>query len=266
MKYMNILDKAAELAASRTPFAMATVVSAKGSTPRSTASKMIIFKDGSIYDTIGGGIVEACVIEEAAAALKEGKPRMVNYRLNSDVQGGLPMHCGGDMDVFIDVFNNVPHVVIVGGGHVGYALSKVVAFLQWDCSVIEERAEFNQSERFPHARKIYKSGDKQSLSEVAYDDTTYVVIVTKDHDKECLKQVAMTEAGYIGMIGSRRKMTIVFKELVEEGIPEERLDIVHAPVGLDIGAETPEEIALSIAAEMLKVSKQGSGKSLNEMG
>ncbi len=272
---MNIMQKAAELIEKRIPFALATVTASRGSTPRSTAAKMIVLKDKTIFDTIGGGIVEAKVIDEAAAAIAEGKPRKLEYRLNNKVQGGLDMLCGGDLDVFIDVYNANPHVVIVGGGHVGYALAKAVILLGWEYSVIEEREDYSSDQRFESARNIYRSGDLEVLSNIEFDENTYIVIVTKDHDKESLKRIIQKSQqhsiqehfipAYIGMIGSRRKVKIVFDALAAEGIPSELLNKVYAPVGLDIGAETPEEIAISIVSEMIKIKNAKTGKSLSDL-
>lgn len=252
---MNIMGKASELIKERKTFALATVIRAKGSTPRSTAAKMIILPDGAIYDTIGGGLVEALVIEEAVKAIREGKPRILNYKLDSTVEGGLPMHCGGDMDIFIDVYRAAPHVIIAGGGHVGLALSKIISNLGWDYSIVEERVEFSDRDRFPNARGILTGGDIKELEKLQTGMNTFIVIATKDHDSGALKAVACKEAAYIGMIGSKRKVAVMKEELLNLGIPKEHLDKVHAPIGLDIGAETPEEIAISIAAEMIKIRR-----------
>lgn len=262
---MNILTKASELLQNRKSFALATVISSKGSTPRSTASKMIIMEDGSIYDTIGGGIVEAKVIKLGKEAIKEGKPIVVNYRLNSDSKDGLNMQCGGDMDIFIDVFTRSPHLIIVGGGHIGLALSKIIQTVGWEYSVIEERNDYSNPNRFLSARNIYNKGDIDTLEKLDVDENTYIVIVTKDHDKESLKKAICKNAKYIGMIGSSRKVAIVKQELLEEGISEELLEKIHAPIGLDIGAETPEEIAISIVAEMIMFSRGGSGKTMKSL-
>ncbi|MFZ5351232.1 MAG: XdhC family protein [Bacillota bacterium] len=262
---MNIMEKASELIKSRVPFAFVTVVASKGSTPRSAASKMLVVSDGSIFDTIGGGLVEAMVIEEAVKAIKEGKPKLLKYRLNSKSQDGINMLCGGDMDVFIDVYGRLPNVVIVGGGHVGYALSKAVRLLGWDYSVVEERPEYSTEERFPDARMIYRDGDVKTVAGMELDESTCVVILTKDHDMSVLRKVIGRGAGYIGMIGSRRKVAEVFEQLRSEGVSEEDLQNVFAPVGLDIGAETPEEIAVSILAEIIKFNNKKSGDSLSNL-
>lgn len=253
---MELLEIGSKLLKDRISFAMATVINSKGSTPRTTASKMIILEDKTIYSTIGGGIVEAKVIEEAVQAIKEGKPRIVNYRLNADVEGGLDMQCGGSMDIFIDVYTKKPHILIVGGGHCGYALSKGVKLLGWDYSLVEERSEYNSPERFPEALKIYTGGNFKELENIETDDNTYIVIVTNDHDEGSLERVIMKKAAYIGMIGSKRKVATIMKKLIEKGISKEKLDTVYAPIGLEIKADTPEEISFSILSQIIEIKQK----------
>jgi xanthine dehydrogenase accessory factor len=240
--------------------ALATIVKATGSTPREAGTKMLIYTDGSIVDTIGGGSLEANVITEAQAALGEGKPRLVRYELR-DSEVGDPGICGGEAEIFIDVINPHPTVLIVGAGHVGRSIAVLSSFLGFGTVVLDDRAEFANAERLPQADEIMVGDIGQELARFNINPQTYIVIVTRghEHDRDTLRQVVSSPAAYIGMIGSRRKVKMVFDELQKDGVAEEALAAVHAPIGLDIGAETPEEIALSIMAEIVMVRRGGKG-------
>lgn len=238
--------------------ALATIVKATGSTPREAGTKMLIYPDGSIVDTIGGGSLEANVIAEAQAALGEGKPRLVRYELR-DSEVGDPGICGGEAEVFIDVLNPHPTVLIVGAGHVGRSISALSSFLGFRTVVLDDRAELANGERLPQADEIIVGDIVEELAGFDINPQTNIVIVTRghEHDRDALRQVVSSPAAYIGMIGSRRKVKMVFDELQRDGVAEEALAVVHAPIGLDIHAETPEEIALSIMAEIVMVRRGG---------
>jgi len=240
--------------------ALATIVKATGSTPREAGTKMLIYPDGSIVDTIGGGSLEANVIAEAQAALAEGKPRLMRYELR-DAEAGDPGICGGEAEVFIDVINPHPTVLIVGAGHVGRSLAVLSSFLGFRTVVLDDRAELANAERLPQADEIIVGDIVEELARFHINPQTHIVIVTRghEHDRDALRQMVSSPAAYIGMIGSRRKVTMVFDELKKDGIAEEVLAAVHAPIGLDIHAETPEEIALSIMAEIVMVRRGGQG-------
>jgi len=240
--------------------ALATIVKATGSTPREAGTKMLIYPDGSIVDTIGGGSLEANVITEAQVALGEGKPRLVRYELR-DSEVGDPGICGGEAEIFIDVINPHPAVLIVGAGHVGRSIAVLSSFLGFRTVVLDDRAEFAHAERLPQADEIIVGDIVKELAGFDISPQTYVVIVTRghEHDRDALRQVLSSPAAYVGMIGSRRKVKMVFDELQKDGIAEETLAAVHAPIGLDIHAETPEEIALSIMAEIVMVRRGGKG-------
>lgn len=240
--------------------ALATIVKATGSTPRQAGTKMLICPDGSIVETIGGGSLEAHVIAEAQAALGEGKPRLVRYELR-DAAAGDPGICGGEAEIFIDVINPHPTVLIVGAGHVGRSIAVLSSFLGFRTVVLDDRAEFAQAERLPQADEIIVGDIGEELARFNINPQTHIVIVTRghEHDRDALRQVVSSPAAYIGMIGSRRKVKMVFDELQQAGVAEEALAVVHAPIGLDIQAETPEEIALSIMAEIVMVRRGGQG-------
>lgn len=261
---MNLHQEAARLTDQNKRFAWTVIVSAKGSTPRNKAH-MIVLEDGGIIGTIGGGIAERTVIEEAVAALKEGKSRSIQLTLNSDAKGGLPMHCGGDLSVFIDVSAGRPKLLLIGGGHVNFAVYKLGILLGYECHVVDERPEFSSAERFPEAAGVYTDPSlAAAVMQAPVDGDTAVVIATKDADEIALRAVFNQGAGYIGVIGSRRKVTIIRNHLMADDYPLESVDSIFAPIGLDIGSETPEEIAVSILAEIMKVRAGKSGNSFSD--
>ncbi len=241
--------------------ALATIVSARGSTPRATGTKMLIYADGHIEGTIGGGEMERRVVEEARAALREGKPRLVHYKLQ-EVDSGDPAVCGGENDIFIDIIRGKKELLIVGAGHVGQAVAELGAFLDMQVTVFDDRADYASVERFPKANEIIVGNVKEELTRYPLTQWCYVVIVTRGHelDAEALAAVINSRAAYIGMIGSRRKTKRVYDELAARGIDRKRFERVHAPIGLDIGAETPEEIAISIMAEIISMRESANSQ------
>ena len=236
--------------------ALATIVRAQGSTPRATGAKMLIFRDGTIKGTIGGGEMEGRVIQEALAALETGQPRLTHYTYRETEEGGVGI-CGGENDVFIDVLGPAKELLIVGAGHVGQAVAELGAFLGMDCVVLDHRPEFANQQRFPRAAQILVGDIVQSLRQYPITRQTYIVIVTRGHvqDTNALGAVIRSPAAYIGMIGSRRKTTQVMEAMKALGVEQALLDRVHAPIGLEIGAETPEEIAVSIIGQIIAVMR-----------
>jgi len=235
--------------------ALVTVVEAKGSTPREVGAKMLVNKDSLIAGTIGGGITEARVIEEAQQALREGKGRLLTYHLTKEEaaldEGAI---CGGEMKVFIDVLQPKEEVLIFGAGHIAVYVSKLMKMIGFKVTVIDDREEFANKDRFPEADEIIVETIGKALNNIKITPATYIVIVTRGHlkDEEALKSVIKSSAAYIGMIGSRKKNTTVFQHLEEQGVSAQELKKVHAPIGIDIGAQTPEEIAVSIIAEIIQ--------------
>lgn len=262
---MNIFKKAGELEEKNIPFALATIIEAKGSTPRNSA-KMIIKEDGSIIGTIGGGLAEAYIIEEGVKVIKNKESKIVEYKLNSSAKDGIHMLCGGNLRVFIEVIASRPKLMIIGGGHVGYALARLAEFINYEVIVVDDREEFANFERYPMAKEISTNPDiSKAIEEIDIDEDTYIVIATKDSDEKALRKVIDSNAAYIGMIGSKRKVSIIMKNLQQDNYDKERLDFVHSPIGLDIGSETPEEIAVSILSEIMKVKSGKTGHSNREL-
>jgi len=237
--------------------ALVTVVSASGSTPREEGTKMLVRPDGSIFGTIGGGSLEAQIIEEAVKVIRQGKPKRLHRSLTAKEAGEEGMICGGDLEVFIEPILTPPALYIFGGGHIALALTKMGKLCGFNIAVVDDRADFASAERFPEAEVILAEDFTKSFPKIKIDKSSYIVIVTHghQHDEVVLEWAVGTPAKYIGMIGSKTKNETIFTHLRDRGIPREQLDRVHAPIGLGIGAQTPEEIAVSILAEVIKVRR-----------
>lgn len=232
--------------------AVATIVEASGSTPRGVGAKMLVYPDGRIVGTVGGGGVEALVIEEAQAALAAGQPRELDYR------GGEYAHiCGGDLRVFIELLLPRWTLLIIGAGHIGQALAELGAFLGYRVAVLDEREDFVTPERFPQAAVRLTGAMDEQLARFPVTSQTGVVFVTPHHsrDEGGLAVLAQHEPAYVGLLGGRRRTEATFERARALGVPDAFLARVHTPVGLDIGAETPREIALCIAAELIAVQR-----------
>ncbi len=250
-----LFNKILELQKDNKVYAVATIVSSRGSSPRKVASKMLVLADGCIEGTIGGGSLEKQVIIDSLAAIKRKRPALKDYKLNKAC--GLSV-CGGKVSIFIDVISPQKRLVVCGGGHIGLALSLIAKILGFSVMILDNRRSFANKKRFPHVDEIVCAPYRQSLKKNSFDKNTHIVIVTHGHlyDTECLEAALKTDAGYIGMIGSRIKIKSVFGVLKKKGIKKSRLNEVFTPIGLDIGAKTPEEISVAIAAELVKVSNK----------
>ena len=235
---------------------MATVVGVKGSAPRHVGAKMLVLGDGTIEGTIGGGELERRVIDEAMRDRRLDEPRLTTFVL--DGKRSLQV-CGGQVDVFFEPVVPSKRIVIAGGGHIGLALSVVVKLLNYQVIVLDHRRDFVSRSRFPHADQLICRSYASGMRSISPDETTAVVIVTHGHahDEVCLEAALRSQAGYIGMIGSRSKKKMIWERMRKKGFSSADLGRVHTPVGLDIGAETPAQIAVSIAAELIRVWDQG---------
>ena len=239
--------------------AWVTVVETKGSTPREIGAKMLVNKNGLVAGTIGGGITEARVIEEAKQALKEGKGKLLDYHLTKEEaalnEGAI---CGGEMKVFIDILQPKKEVLIFGAGHIAVCVSKLAKTVGFKVTIIDDREEFVDKDRFPEADKIIAEETEKALTHLKITTSTYIIVLTRGHlkDEEVLGSVIKSGAAYIGMIGSRKKNATVFQRLTKKGISQEELDKVHTPIAIDINAQTPEEIAVSIMAEIIQVRRK----------
>src|SRR5258708_2875075 len=214
---------------------------------------MLVRDDGSIAGTIGGGCVEAEVWQAAREVMESEKPRTLTFDLNQDPKYDTGLVCGGTLEIFIEPVLPPAELYIFGAGHVAASLYKVARIVGFDITVIDDREVYASRERFPEAQEVIADDFDKVTSRLQLSESSYVVIVTRGHhdDMRVLRWAVQTPARYIGMIGSKRKTITIFRELQKEGLAPELFDRVHAPVGLDIGAITPEEIAVSITAELI---------------
>lgn len=260
---MNLFKRTAELEAEGASFAMAIVVRAQGSVPRHEGSKMLIFPNGSTEGTIGGGEMESLVIREAQESIKDGRSRFLHYNFR-DPDRGDPGVCGGEVDVYIEPLQPKPTLLIFGMGHVGKAVAHLGSWIGYRVIVADDREEFATLESVPGADRAIHCDLAKLSEEVEIDSQTYVVLTTRGVpvDVKGLPSLLETDAGYIGVIGSRRRWETSAKQLKDQGIPEKMIAKVNSPMGLEIAAETPEEIALSIVAEIVMKRRGGSGDSM----
>jgi xanthine dehydrogenase accessory factor len=233
--------------------AMATIVNVRGSIPSFKTAKMLVRDDGSIMGTIGGGCVEAEVWQAAREVMESEKPRSLTFDLNQDPKYDTGLVCGGTLEIFVEPILPPAELYIFGAGHVAASLYKVAKITGFDITVVDDREVYASRERFPEAEKIIAEDFEKAMAQLSPSESSYIVIVTRGHrdDMRVLRWAVQTPARYIGMIGSKRKTITIFKELQSEGLSAQLFDRVHAPVGLDIGAITPEEIAVSITAELI---------------
>jgi xanthine dehydrogenase accessory factor len=237
--------------------AVATIVNVRGSVPSFETAKMLIRDDGSIVGTVGGGCVEAEVWQAAREVMESEKPRTLTFDLNQNPKYDTGLVCGGTLDIFIEPVLPPAALFIFGAGHVALSLYNTAKTAGFDVTVIDDRETYASRERFPHAKQVICEDFDQAMAKVSPTETSYIVIVTRGHrdDMRVLRWAVQTQARYVGMIGSKRKTITIFRELVKEGLREQLFDRVHAPVGFDIGAITPEEIAIAITAELIAVRR-----------
>ena len=236
--------------------ALATIIHTNGSIPSYESSRMLVREDGSIAGTVGGGCVEADVWAAAKEVLRTETPRKLTFSLNHEAGNDSGLICGGTLEVYVEPILPQPMLYIFGAGHVSTALARAAQLAGFAIGVVDDRETFANAERFPMAQEIY-AGYAEAFGKLRPHAATYLVIVTRGHkdDMDVLRWAVNTEARYIGMIGSRRKVLSVYHALEKEGIAAEKFARVYAPVGLEIGALTPEEIAVSIAAELIAVRR-----------
>src|SRR6266498_4087054 len=237
------------------PAALVTIVSTTGSTPQRVGAKMLVFGDGRLVGTIGGGCYENDAFGKAREAIVSRRPEMVHYELSDDFAQETGLVCGGQMDVYIEPIEPSPELYVVGAGHVGFHLARLAHDVGFRVHVIDDREKFANSERFPNAVEIVVDDIPSWIARATIPAHAYAVIVTRGHtnDLEALRALAPRELRYLGLIGSRAKVARIYDALVADQTPANLLTRVHAPIGLDIGAVTPQEIAVSILAELIAV-------------
>jgi xanthine dehydrogenase accessory factor len=246
-----------DLKKSGEPAALAIIVRAEGSTPRRVGAKMVVLKDGKTVGTLGGGDLEKRVIEEAVDAIQQGQPRIASFTLDIE-KGKLDMMCGGKLDVYIEPIVPDAKLIIFGAGHITRSLVPLMKLAGFQASVVEDSPDLLQKDKFPEIGNLVLTDMEQFARDLPSDPRTYIVLLSRgfSRDKAILTQLIQKDFKYIGMIGSLRKIEAMRRNLQQEGIPEEAFFKLRAPIGLDIGAETPEEIAISVAAEIIAAKKE----------
>lgn len=259
---MDIYDEIVRLRKVGQKCALATIVQVNGSIPSYESAKMLVREDGSFVGTIGGGCVEADVWNAAREVIETEKPKHLNFSLGQDAAYDNGLICGGQLNIFVEPVIPQPRAFIFGGGHVSKGISKVLHLAGFATVIVDDREAFANKERFPDAEETYADEYENVFPQLQVTSSSYLVIVTRGHrdDMRVLRWAVGTPARYIAMIGSKRKTISVVKELVKEGIPREAFEKIFAPMGLEIGAESPEEIAVSVAAEMIAMRRMPEGE------
>lgn len=258
---VDIYQALAEVEKNHESAALCTVVKSEGSTPRHVGSKMLVYPDGKFIGTVGGGDLEHRVLDEAWMAIGDGKPRTLSYSM-VDPSRGDPGVCGGTVEVFVEPILPPAMLVVIGAGHVGKAVVHLAKWLGFRVAVSDDRAEFCNPEAVPGADAYYPVEMGKLPEQLKINRQTYIVITSRGSsvDVQGLPSLLESNAAYIGVIGSRRRWLTTARALKEKGVPVEKIDRVHSPMGLELNAETPEEIAVSILAEILMLRDEGTGK------
>jgi xanthine dehydrogenase accessory factor len=255
----DIFDEIQRLRGCGRKSALATIIQIRGSVPSFQSAKMLVRDDGSIVGSVGGGCVEAEVWAAAQDVIREEKSRVMSFDLTEEsmAEGGLI--CGGRLEIFIEPIIPTPRMILFGAGHISTQVSKIATIAGFKTTIVDNRPVYASADRFPEAEAIHSESFEKAFETIVPDENTYIVIVTRGHqeDENVLRWAVQTNARYIGMIGSRRKVRTIAQCLEREGIPREKLERVCMPVGLDIGAVLPEEIAVAIVAETIQYRRVG---------
>ncbi|OGS07664.1 MAG: hypothetical protein A2270_08315 [Elusimicrobia bacterium RIFOXYA12_FULL_51_18] len=274
----NLIKMLGEAMDSGKSAAFVTIISADGSTPREAGAKMLVFENGSIEGTVGGGALEALVIKQAVACVKKGLGGKFVFDLKP--KGGARasasglrttntgMICMGKVETFIDVYKNPLKILVLGAGHVGMKIAEAADLAGYPCVVADDRPEFANTERFPNASAVMLEKPHEAVLRADVDENTYVVIVTRGHalDRECLEEAMRTRARYIGMIGSADKVREIFRLAGKQKLYPLKDKRVYSPIGLDLGGKAPGEIAVSVLAEIVKLHYKRDGKHMRVAG
>jgi xanthine dehydrogenase accessory factor len=247
----GIYDEILRLSKNGTEAALCTIINIKGSTPRKTGAKMIVYKNGNIKGTIGGGDLEKKVINEAVGVISSHKAQVFKH----DLLHQHGMCCGGAVEIFIEPIMKIKRLYIFGAGHTGQALAKFAVHAGFDVFLIDDRKEYMDQTTAENINKMNLE-HSAALQALPFDKNTFIVITTYSHqiDRDILAYCVKKEWAYLGMIGSKRKINITKKMFMESKIgSENELEKINMPIGIDINAETPEEIAISILAELIKI-------------
>jgi xanthine dehydrogenase accessory factor len=255
---MDVFEELVRLRRAGRKCALATIIEVRGSIPSHEAAKLLVRDDGSMVGTVGGGCVEAEVWNAAREAIETGRSRRLSFDLSQHAAADSGLICGGQLDIFIEPILPQPAVFIFGAGHISKSLAAISGLAGFSVSVIDDRESFANRERFPDVAEVLAGEYEDLFPKLAVNEAAYIVIVTRGHrdDLRVLRWAVTTPARYVAMVGSKRKVLELVKALEGEGLPWEALERIHAPMGLDIGAVTPEEIAVSVVAEMIAVRRR----------
>jgi xanthine dehydrogenase accessory factor len=260
-KMNNIYQALSEIEKNNQSAALCTVTKSEGSTPRHVGSKMLVYPDGKFIGTVGGGDLEHRVLDEAWMAISDGQPRLLYYNM-ADPSRGDPGVCGGQVEVFVEPILPAPTLVVIGAGHVGKAVVHLAKWLGYRVAVCDDRVEFCNPESTPGADEYYPIEMGRLAEKLNVTSQTYLVVTSRGSSVDAvgLPSLLESKAAYIGVIGSKRRWATTVKALKENGVADELISKVHSPMGLELQAETPEEIAVSIMAEILMVRDKGTGR------
>jgi xanthine dehydrogenase accessory factor len=263
----SIYQALAELEKNNESAALCTVTGSEGSTPRHVGSKMLVYPDGRFIGTVGGGDLEHRVLDEAWMSISDGQSRKLHYNM-ADPSRGDPGVCGGQVEVFVEPILPPPLLVVIGAGHVGKAVVHLAKWLGYHVAVNDDRVEFCTPESTPEADAYYPVTMDKLPEHIKIDKRTILILTTRGSavDAAGLAPLLDSAAAYIGIIGSKRRWATTVKALKEKGVSEEKIAKVHSPMGLELQAETPEEIAVSIMAEVMMIKDKGTGKSMKSSG
>jgi len=255
----QILAELGSAVAGGSPVVLATIVATDGSVPRHAGTKMVVRPDGSTVGTIGGGRVEAAIRDDALAALTKNEPRLHDYTLHDPNQGD-PGVCGGTMTVYLEPYMTPHTVVVVGAGHVGKAVIDLAHWLGYRTLVIDDREDLVSEASMPNADVRFTGSVADAIAAHPIADNTSVIVVTRSHDLDAqiTPMLLKTPARYIGVMGSKRRWASTRQLLEENGLSDDAFDRIHNPIGLDIGAETVEEIAVSIMSQVINAASETS--------
>jgi xanthine dehydrogenase accessory factor len=255
---MDLYEEIVELRRHGRCGALATIINVRGSIPSFNTAKMLVRDDGSIVGTIGGGCVEADVWQAAREVMQEEKPRTLTFNLNQNPRYDTGLVCGGTLEVYVEPILPIPQLLIFGAGHVAYSVYQVARLAGFDVTVVDDRDAYANRDRFPDARAVIAEDFDAALAKLDPTESSFIVIVTRGHrdDMRVLRWAVQTPARYVGMIGSKRKVISIYKELENEGLSAHLFEKVMAPIGLEIGAVTPEEIAVAIVAELIACKRK----------
>src|SRR5213594_4309250 len=256
---IDIFDEIQKMRQEGRKAVLATIVQIRGSVPSFQSAKMLIRDDGSTLGSVGGGCVEAEVWTAAQDVMRDEKSKIMTFDLTDESMAESGLICGGKVEIFVEPILPTPKMLIFGAGHISTQVSKIATIAGFRTTVVDNRPVYANAERFPEAEAIHSDSFEKAFEEVVPNENTYIVIVTRGHqeDENVLRWAVGTNARYIGMIGSKRKIRTIADTLTKEGIERERIERAHMPIGLEVGAVTPEEIAVAIVAEAIQIRRVG---------